>query len=257
MQATARERWERLADWWDDTIGDGNRTQDELVEPNQMDLLDLRPGERVLDIACGAGRFARRMAAAGAEVIAFDQSANFITRARQRAQGAPGAMTFQALNAADADSVLKMGEGTFDAAVCTMAIMDMPEIEPMAAWLPRMVKPGGRFVFSVAHPVFNSGHATLVAERRLDDGTQQYAIRMDNYLDFKVTEGEGIRGQPVKHFYFERPLSLVLNTFFAHGLVMDRILEVGFDPPEEPDSRLHWGNLRGIPQVLLARLRRD
>lgn len=256
MQATAQERWEQIADWWDDTIGDGNATQDQLVEPNQMELLDLKPGERVLEPACGAGRFARRMASAGAEVIAFDQSANFIARARKRAQGATGSMTFHIVNAADEAAVLKLGEGDFDAVVCTMAIMDMPEIEPMAAWLPRMLKPHGRFVFSIVHPAFNSGHATLVAERHLGDGTLKFSVRADNYLDVQVTEAEGILGQPVKHFYFERPMSTVLNTFFARGLVMDRMIEAGFEPREAPDYRLNWQNLQGIPQVMIARLRK-
>ena len=53
--------WERLAGFWDDTIGDGNGFQDYLVEPYSEQLLDLKPGERVLDIACGGGRFTRRM----------------------------------------------------------------------------------------------------------------------------------------------------------------------------------------------------
>ncbi|ETX07004.1 class I SAM-dependent methyltransferase [Candidatus Entotheonella palauensis] len=256
MQATAHERWERIADWWDDTIGDGNPTQDELVEPNQMELLDLEPGERVLEVACGAGRFARRMAAQGAEVIAFDQSANFIARARKRAQGAPGSMTFHVVNAIDEDAVLNFGEGTFDAVVCTMAIMDMPQIEPMAAWISKMLKSHGRFVFSVVHPAFNSGHATLVAERNLGDGTLKYSVRADNYLDVKVTEAKGIVDQPTKHFYFERPISMLLNTFFARGLVMDRMIETGFEPREEPDYRLNWLNLQGIPQVMIARLRK-
>ena len=57
--------WDALADWWDAAIGSGNATQDLLVEPTQERLLDLRSGQIVLDIACGAGRFTRRMAAPG------------------------------------------------------------------------------------------------------------------------------------------------------------------------------------------------
>ena len=79
-----REVWDRLAEWWDDRIGDGNPTQDLLLEPTTERMLELQPGERALDIACGAGRFARRMAALGAEVVAFDHSERFIRRARQR-----------------------------------------------------------------------------------------------------------------------------------------------------------------------------
>ena len=55
--------WDNIAEWWDDTIGGGNAFQDYLIEPSQERLLELKPGERVLDIACGAGRFTRRMAA--------------------------------------------------------------------------------------------------------------------------------------------------------------------------------------------------
>jgi 2-polyprenyl-3-methyl-5-hydroxy-6-metoxy-1,4-benzoquinol methylase len=75
--------WDSLADWWDAAIGGGNATQDLLVEPTQERLLDLRSGQIVLDIACGAGRFTRRMAALGAEIVAFDHSERFIARARQ------------------------------------------------------------------------------------------------------------------------------------------------------------------------------
>ena len=75
--------WDSLADWWDAAIGSGNATQDLLVEPTQERLLDLRSGQIVLDIACGAGRFTRRMAALGAEIVAFDHSERFIARARQ------------------------------------------------------------------------------------------------------------------------------------------------------------------------------
>ena len=68
------EVWDALAAWWDDAIGDGNNTQDILVEPTQERLLELRAGERILDIACGAGRFTRRMASHGVRIVAFDQS---------------------------------------------------------------------------------------------------------------------------------------------------------------------------------------
>ena len=64
--------WDRLAEWWDDRIGDGNDFQDYLIEPASERLLALQPGEQVLDIACGAGRFTRRMAALDAVITAID-----------------------------------------------------------------------------------------------------------------------------------------------------------------------------------------
>ena len=77
----AVEIWDDISEWWDDKIGDGNTAQDYLIEPTRERLLGLRPGQRVLDIACGAGRFTRRMADKGAEITAVDHSAKFIERA--------------------------------------------------------------------------------------------------------------------------------------------------------------------------------
>jgi len=79
-----RHVWDANARWWDDRIGDGNEFQTWLIEPATERLLDLSPGDTILDVACGAGRMARRIAASGARVVAFDTSAAFIARARER-----------------------------------------------------------------------------------------------------------------------------------------------------------------------------
>ena len=151
------EVWDSIAEWWDDRIGDGNVTQDYLVDPSQERLLDLKPGERVLDVACGAGRFTRRMAKAGVSIVAIDQSEAFLNRARQRvlkdANGIADRIDYRVVDATDRDALLALGEGEFDAAVCTMAIMDMASITPLFTALTKLLRPGGRFVWSVTHPL--------------------------------------------------------------------------------------------------------
>ncbi len=151
------EIWDALAEWWDDKIGDGNDSQDYLIEPATEKLLALKSGELVLDIACGAGRFTRRMAACGTRIVAIDHSEKFIRRARKRTTDNAENITYRVLNVTDPEALLSLGEKRFDAAVCTMALMDMSSIEPLISTLPQLLKPGGRFVFSVTHPVFNSG----------------------------------------------------------------------------------------------------
>src|SRR5215471_11787967 len=51
-------------------------------------LLDLRPGMSVLDLACGHGDLANRLAARGCQVTGLDSSAVFLDRARADATAA-------------------------------------------------------------------------------------------------------------------------------------------------------------------------
>jgi 2-polyprenyl-3-methyl-5-hydroxy-6-metoxy-1,4-benzoquinol methylase len=55
-----------------------------LCWPALAALLDVQPGRRYLDIACGNGLTSRRLAALGVQVTAFDFSANLINRAKAR-----------------------------------------------------------------------------------------------------------------------------------------------------------------------------
>lgn len=252
------EVWDTLAGWWDDKIGDGNDFQDYLIEPATERLLALKPDELVLDIACGAGRFTRRMADLGAMVVAIDHSELFIRRARERTTGNADRITYRVLNATDPEALLPLGEKRFDIAVCTMALMDMSSIEPLISTLPKLLKAEGRFVFSVTHPVFNSGTVRHVAEQ-FDTGDKlvfRAGVTVTDYAKPFHHMGVGIPGQPMPQHYFHRPVSLLFNTCFRHGFVLDGIEEPTFPGDAELKSGmpLSFGNMRAIPPVLVARM---
>lgn len=253
------EVWDRLAEWWDDKIGDGNTTQDLLVEPTTESMLELRPGDQVLDIACGAGRFTRRMAELGAAVVAVDHSEAFIRRARQRTMDNVDQIDYRVVDAADPEALIELGEARFDAAVCTMALMDMASIEPLISTLPRLLMPGGRFVFSVTHPVFNSGTVRRIAEEHDRDGAlvTSFGAIVTDYMTPYVHRGIGIRGQPEPGYYFHRPIFMLFNTCFSHGFVLDRFEEPALPREVETESSapLSWSRFHEIPQVLVARMR--
>jgi 2-polyprenyl-3-methyl-5-hydroxy-6-metoxy-1,4-benzoquinol methylase len=251
--------WDSIAEWWDDKIGEGNSFQDYLIEPSSERLLELKPGERVLDIACGAGRFTRRMAAQGVTILAIDHSVKFINRAKQRSTDYSDKIEYRLVDAADKAALLALGKKEFDAAVCTMAIMDMSSIEPMISALPELLKPGGRFVFSVAHPAFNSGTTRIIAEEVYEDGDLKSVsgVKLTDYSRAFMHKGVGIKGQSEPQYYFHRPISMLFNTCFKHGFVLDGIEEPTL--PEDLDdgsvSPLNWKKLPNIPPVLVARMR--
>jgi ubiquinone/menaquinone biosynthesis C-methylase UbiE len=254
----AKTMWNSLADWWDDQIGDGNSFQDVLIEPATEQLLGLRPGQRLLDVACGAGRFTRRMASFGAIILAVDQAERFLERARKRTVEHRDRIEYRLCDATNSAALLSLGEGAFDAVVCTMALMDMPSIEPLISSIPNLLKPRGRFVFSVTHPAFNSGNSRMFIERFEENGriVMRSGVVVTDYAEPFHFEGVGIPGQPNVQLSFHRPWSLIFNLCFKHGLVLDGVMEPTLPPGTEPKSKLavSWGALPSIPPVLVARM---
>ena len=251
-----RRIWDAKAAFWDERMGDGNDFQLVLIGPAVERLLAVRPGERILDVACGNGVSSRRLAALGASVIAVDYSAEFLARARERP--VPGdRIEYRLVDATDESQLLAQGEGQFDAILCNMAIMDMPDVDPLLNAAARLLAPGGRFVFSIQHPAFNSNAVSLCAESQVRDDGQEvttHAVRVADYLTVPPGKGTGMLGEPEPHWYFHRPLHELFAACFRAGFVIDGLEEPAF-PFGEADSRaVSWRNLAGIPPVLVVRL---
>ncbi|MBI3733154.1 MAG: class I SAM-dependent methyltransferase [Chloroflexi bacterium] len=240
-------------------MGEGGQFQRVLIGPQTERLLDLKADDGVLDIACGNGAFSRRMAALGARVVASDFSEVFLRRARERTIADADRIEYRLIDATDGAQLLALGERRFDAAVCTMGMMDMADIEPLMSALSRLLKVGGRFVFSVMHPCFNNDGVVKIVEEDDREGELVIArsVKIVRYLRPAASKGLGVRGQPVPHVYFHRPLNVLFNTAFGAGFVVDALEEPAFDTasPDDRQRPFTWDNFSEIPPVLIARLR--
>lgn len=80
-------------------------------------------------------------------------------------------------------------------------------------------------------------------------------FRVNRYLSPGPELGVGIMGQPSRHYYFHRPLSVLLSPCFAAGFVLD-----AFEEPnphaisKSAPSALSWDNYTEIPPILVMRL---
>lgn len=249
--------WDRNATFWDDRMGEGNSFQRVLIGPATDRLLQLRSGEEVLDIACGNGVSSRRLAQAGGKVVAFDFSPQFIELARGRDAGSANPVEYHVIDATDEVQMLALGTGRFDAAISNMAIMDMTTIEPMLSALSKVLKPGGRFVFSLMHPCFNGSGVRLSVEE--DDAGGEirtlYSVKISKYGGGVAEKGLGMIGQPAAQYYFHRTLTELFTTCFRAGFVLDGIEEPAFDAETDSNRPLSWVNFKGIPPALVARMR--
>jgi len=117
----------------------GNQLID-LEEPIVREILDGLPRGIALDAACGTGRHSAYLASLGHTVIGVDSSAAMLERAREKVPDG----TFHAADLHD----LPLPDDHVDVVVCALALMHVPEIEPVLAELVRVLRPGGSLVIS-------------------------------------------------------------------------------------------------------------
>ena len=98
----------------------------------------------VLDVSCGVGTVAARLAARGYAVTGIDSVGHLVDVARRRHRGSPGSLRFENVDVA-AGSLA--GAGSFDAVLSMHTLYWHPRPDAVLAACRRMLKPGGHAVF--------------------------------------------------------------------------------------------------------------
>jgi ubiquinone/menaquinone biosynthesis C-methylase UbiE len=112
----------------------------QIVGEQLCEALDLRAGERVLDVAAGNGNATLAAARRFADVTSTDYVGALLARGKERAAADRLPVTFQE---ADAEA-LPFPDGHFDAAMSTFGVMFAPDQDKAAQELSRVVRAGGR-----------------------------------------------------------------------------------------------------------------
>lgn len=249
--------WSRNAAYWDEFLGEGNEFQRQLIMPATDRLIEIQPGMKVLDVACGNGNYARRLAASGATVVAFDGAAPFIERAKERTAQAGLTIDYHVIDATDESAMLSLGVGSFDAAVCSMALMDFDPITPAFRAIRQLLKPTGHFVFSLPHPCFASNNPVKTAELVETRGhlVHAYGVKVTRYRTEFQELSPGLLHQPEPHPLFHRPLASIFTQAFESGFVMDGFEEPAFPSNVRVKNVFTWAKRPEIPPAVVVRLR--
>ncbi|TXL70055.1 class I SAM-dependent methyltransferase [Vineibacter terrae] len=112
----------------------------QIVGETLCEALDVRAGQKVLDVAAGNGNVSLAAARRWCDVVATDYVPALLDRARQRAEAERFDLSFRE---ADAEK-LPFADGSFDVVVSTFGVMFTADQERAAAEMVRVCRPGGK-----------------------------------------------------------------------------------------------------------------
>jgi ubiquinone/menaquinone biosynthesis C-methylase UbiE len=167
-----KAEWDEVADWWDSEAGDrGIYHQRTDIDPVVLKVLGDVKNKKILEIGCGNGYFARLLSKKGAKITATDLSQKLLEHALKYEKTKPLEIKYLTRDAADLYGIKSK---TFDIVVGNMCIMDIKDAKNAIKEVSRVLKKGGRFIFSITHPVFfNIGQTWVI----LKDKRKKYFAR--------------------------------------------------------------------------------
>ena len=128
--------------------------------PRRALLLDAaRPGERVLDLGCGAGRFVAALRDAGADPVGVEIAEAALERARRNAPGTD-------LRAAEPDGSLPLEHGSVDLVWCSEVLEHVADTEHLLLEARRVLRRGGLLLITV--PFHGRVKAALIGLLRFE-----------------------------------------------------------------------------------------
>jgi SAM-dependent methyltransferase len=204
---TVRSAWESEAAGWVRWARDPalDHTFWRWNLPALLDLIPA-PGELTVDVGCGEGRVARELSGRGHRVVGIEGSDALAAAAREADPD------FE-VHVADAAEI-PLAEGSADLAVASMSLFNIERMPEAVREIARVLRPGGRLVFSIVHP---SNSAKEMG------GHPEAGSYFDEYAYAETRERED--GSTMTFHDIHRPLEAYVAALRDAGLVIEDLRE--------------------------------
>ena len=235
--------WEQHAEWWQKGFTNGaDEEYSEQIIPLARELLS--GYAKILDIGSGEGQISRTLCESGAKtVIGVDPTHNQIVEANKRGGGG--------LYLRGQAERLPFHSESFDAAIACLVFEHIEEMNLAIKEVSRILRPKGKFVFFLNHPLVQTPGSGWIDDQILDPPEQYW--RIGPYLTESIEMEEVDKGVflPIIH----RPLSRYVNALSEAGLKINLMHE---PPPPEGflQKASQFGTAALIPRLLLIETER-
>lgn len=226
--ATDRKHWTQFAREWIAWARSPGHDAFWSYRRTLVDFISRGTGE-ALEVGCGEGRISRELKNLGYRVTATDVVDEFVEAARE-------AQSAHAYAVAGANA-LPYADGAFDLVVAYNVLMDVEDVPGALREMRRVLRPGGRVVISLVHPLRNAGNLE-------GGGPEAPLVLRGNYYGRRRFEGIEKRDGLQMHFAgWSQPLEDYVAALAQAGLAITALREPVPDQTPCPDRLKPWRRL--------------
>lgn len=231
--------FEEFARQYDEEMGDvGDYNHQHTIDPPLFEAIGNPKNLAIYDIGCGNGYIARKLKREGAgEVWASDISLTLIEIAKTKYKAEN--IKYFSRDGADFQDI---PENYFDLVFIHMAIWYIEDISDFLSNINKILKPEGRFIFSVDHPLKWSLYRAIDAVKE-----EEAREEIEKYLEVRQvkTYNNWTKRQKDLTIFF-RPMSYYVNLCSKHNLLTKRV----YEPPTKMFRKGHAFE-SGIPMKMV------
>jgi len=223
-----KAEWDKVADWWDTEAGNAGVFHQQIdIDPAIFKVLGNIKNKKVIEIGCGNGYFARILVKKGAKVTATDLSSKLISHAIERERFKPSGIKYLIRDAANLQGIKT---GSFDLAIGNMCLMDISDAKNTIKEVSRVLRKGGRFIFSITHPVFCDFRQKWVIYR--EKRKKYFARAISRYMS-SSTEKHVLWAGKVEATQYHRSIETYVNFLRNANLLVSEYKEITSKEPME------------------------
>ena len=210
--------WNKVSKWYGSIVGEkGHFYHQALIIPQTIKLLNLKPGDRLLDVACGQGILARKLFET-VKYVGIDASKALIDEAKSLDIN-------KAHKYLTGDATKSFGlKETFNKAAIILALQNIKEPEKTIQHISEVMEKNGKLIIVLNHPCFRIPRQSSWEEDKANKMQYRRINRYLSPLEIPINTHPGESDSPVT-WSFHHPLEDYSNYLFGNGFLIEKIEE--------------------------------